>query len=325
MALVLLLASTLLLAAFYVMPSKTDSYSRGAVSGLFVVLVFATQADGLQWRYPYICAVALIALGVLRGRKARGHTTWHPRTVLLWTIALWGYTAANTYFAGGQHKARLVILTVLLGAVAHWLREFPADQVRKMYVGVLGLSLFEAGAGFWQLTGHSFPWIPVYEDGATLNPLPGMSHQLRVFGTLQHSIPYSVVLNIGLVVALANPMRWRGRWCAVSAVILAAGIYASGSRSAFVATAIGVVAYYLQGVDIVRWLRNALLLSAASLGIAYTFGARIAQVNEALHNSGSYTQRASSASAFPDLLGRQGAGRWFGSGYRNVEQLYDKG
>ncbi|YAL84100.1 O-antigen ligase family protein [Dermacoccaceae bacterium W4C1] len=294
--------------------------SRALIMSAAMTAFFAAQSAGSY------ANGALAAMGgvCLYAWSVDGKVTPTKTPLRLLTLIWWTYVPVASYMFSDLRLPRFILLLPVLAILATTTTRLKPDGVREFFAGYLFLCVFEVVFGwFLYLTNQRGPWVPS-NDIDRINPLPGVEGQVRVMGTLQHPIPYSMLLVLGLLVLLANPVRWRLPSRIIVGLALISGIYISGSRSAFLAMIFGVAVYALATTHILRLIRNAVLLGAATLAGMVLIGSTVRSLAQGLESSGSYEQRQSSINALPALLRRED-GFWFGSGFSNTTPLYDRG
>jgi len=290
--------------------------ARGRAIGLawIIVAIFGAVNSG-YWQGAYLGAAAVMLIGMLHGeRRERIQTAVTPWTVLFWVYL----TVSASVYAGTYSFRRPAVEVPVLIVIAASMAKCRAADLRMIWISLLVSAYLEVVVG---LRGIRSP-VDVWGYTPGHNLLPGASHFYRVAGTLNHPIVYAVVMVIGLVIVVANPLTWSRLPRIVSGIMFFGGLYASGSRSAFVAVAIGIIVYLLHAVRLTHWVRNLTFIAMLTFAVSVLFGHQIALVKDKLLNSTSFTQRQSSLEGFGRLLHRTGTQQWFGVGFDGQGKLY---
>lgn len=201
-----------------------------------------------------------------------------------------------------------------------------ARDLRVLLGGLIVLALVESvlGVAEFFVTGTPIPWgHRLNADGSYFddtNKILGGGN-MRVQGTTEHPIPYAVVLVMG---ALALSARWSSLVAPVrlgAAGLMGLGLVLSGTRSALVALALGLVFLIFTSDRSTRALRIVTTI-LASLVAVFAFFPVISGALHTLIDSGSYENRASAIASVPGLLGQSARFVLFGHGAGSEPSLY---
>lgn len=298
----------------WVTRSREDARGRAIGLAWLIVSIFGAVDSG-YWQGAYIGAGAVLLLGILHGEPRERIAT----TVTAWTTVFWIYlTVSASLYAETYSIRRPAVEVPVLILVAASMAKCRAGDLRQIWLGLLVTAYVQVAWGLRDLKSTTGVWG--YPSGENL--LPGMSAFHRVPGSLNHPIVYAVVITTGLILVVANPLKWPKAPRLISGILFIGALYASGSRSAIIAAAVAIVIYLIHAVNLTHWVRNVTFIGIVAFATSVVFGHQISQAIEKLTSSTSYTQRQSSLQGFNRLLHREGAEQWFGVGFGGQQKLY---
>lgn len=307
------------------LPSNRDNArSRAIVASLFLGVTFA--APNSEFRTSSLIAVCvwlLIAAWVDPAKPGSRRMGAFIGPISAW----WTMVAVESaVLLQSQSLKRWVLylgtFVIVAFAVGSIRRE--AD-FRRVYRGVLWCAGYQAIVGWYLfIAERRGPWIPA-DDVDRMNPLPLVKGHIRVMGTMQHPIPFSLFLVIAIVLVVSNVAAIGGAKRLGLALLLLSALYIAGSRSAFIALAAGITVLAVHFTADRKWLRNIASLGLVAGLLALSIGGQVGRVGRELADSGSYLQRKSSMDSFTSLIHRSGLQEMLGSGFGNVETLYREG
>lgn len=177
----------------------------------------------------------------------------------------------------------------------------------------------EALPPLWQLRGQS---VQTIEDRVNViaSWLPG-----RAQTSFAHPIPFATFMCVAFLFLVHATIALRKPLYALGAAFAAVGLVCSGTRSAFVALIVALIAYLIANI---RW-RRLLAMSAAAGGLVIV--SLVANLTELLaldsrfENSVSYIHRSQVAGSVSSLWARDDLVKWVGSGAGSTIDLFTKG
>ncbi len=304
-------------------PRQREGLRGYAAGAAFAVVVFgATGTAPDLVRYSSVAAAsALLLLALSLGTPQRTQTV-HLLPLVLW---LCWTVLVSLYASSSPPETILLLLLVPFLFLLVVPRLGPPDIVQLLrWVGLT--VLVEALLSLAELTVMSQPvWGALTTSGALVvryNPfLPELA---RVQGTTGHPIILSLVIIVALLllVALGHSLsRWYRAIC-ISACLVS--LLLTGTRSAFVALAVGLCVYLLLAPSGTSRFRNVLVIigSGAAIWLG-DFG--LSQVATEAVASNSFQHRVDGWLNFDQLLYRPGQVGLVGSGLNSELEIFAQG
>lgn len=292
---------------------------RGVAVGTAVFVVSIGVANGAPeavWETSAMIACAILGLALIRSRRTRSGGA------RFWAVAAWlGYIAFGILLTRSWSLTWMVFyfgLAVLLAWVASTVD--PAE-LRLVYGLVAAAVAVQTALAVIEVTVLPEP-VWGYMGGARDNPFVN-NELVRAQGTFGHPIPFAVFCGFALIIAWSNPARWSQKWRLINIGIAVAGLVLSGTRSAVLAIALGILVHVALNTSLTRWLRSFVLIGMVGV-VLFNIDIGISKLATELMESGSFTHRLGGLSSVPALMGRPAAEAWFGNGFGSVTQLYDR-
>lgn len=328
----LILCVPSLVAAVIWLPSRpSHAQPRAVAMATFVVTTTVTQSSGRYASAGLSAALIWLVVGQLAATSGvdplKQSAPARRTKVVAWSAAAWFVTLTinGWYFHHTWPWNRIVFVAPPVILVACMVSRMSLRQHRILARGIVGVAAFQSAFGAYLFaTQQRGPWVPA-EDVDRDNPLPLMQGATRVMGTMQHPIPYALFLTAALLLVVSNATAWNWRRRLLAGAVIFGGVYLSGSRSAFLAGAVGIAVFALQGVDLRRWFKNLVGLAVLFFVGRLVIGGSVSEVSSDLTGSASYLQRQSSIDSISKLIGRHGLEAWFGTGFGDIKILYDRG
>jgi hypothetical protein len=287
-----------------------------ALVGTFTLIcVFASNtAPTYLWSAVALGGPVLLAVAWYRTGLVVRHVgaAMGTATVFLVVIML------SSLLSGGGLPS-FVPLSAALGWTATQLDEREGTVVARAVIAVgVAEAVYAAAQAF---LGVRPLWGIVASQG-TENPF--VETLDRAQASLGQAIVYGFFAASTAFLAWSNAARLPRPLHVSAFVVLAGGLFLSGTRSAAVALLAAITVHALLRPGLVPWVRNlgATLMAVALVGLL-DFGVRGITV-EALQ-SGSWLQRLGSLTSAPRLLRRSGLDFWLGSGFGSEQELYRVG
>jgi hypothetical protein len=245
------------------------------------------------------------------------------------TIAYFGLALVVTWLnlpAGLESQAQFTVLAV--GALLTSRRASPNDR-RATARGIVAIAVAEAVLAAWELivAGRPLFWTATSDDPVNIlfNPLLSDS-VLRMAGTTGHPIVLGVLLTVAIALVLTTPRTFGPAPLRVGILAaLALGELASGTRSALIAIALIAVYAVCSAPGSSRPWRVLVAAVGAAVGATQLAGF-VQEQTTLLLSTGSWTNRAGSLDAAPDLITeRPVLEALFGSGWGSESSLFDRG
>lgn len=293
--------------------------SRGVAVGLAVLVITIGVDNGAPpavWQASAWIASAMLVLSLVRSRAVR---TGGPR---FWVVAAWlAYIVLGILLTNSLPMTTTVVYFSLAGLMAWVAARIDAVELRVVYAFVAFAAAVQVAIAVLELTVLPEP-IWGYVGGVRWNPLTG-DELARTQGTLGHPIPFAIFCGFAMIIAWSNPARWSQKVRLLNLVIAVAGVALSGTRSAILAIAAGILVHIALSRSLAKWLRSFAILAAAGV-VLLNIDIGIVRIAEDLLVSGSWTHRLGALVSVPTLLARPPAESWFGNGFGSIVQLYDR-
>ncbi|AAT89599.1 hypothetical protein ATY41_00945 [Leifsonia xyli subsp. xyli] len=290
--------------------------AAGAVAILLVLLVPARLARATALSIALVVAVvgatltagsnvsmASMAFGsvILGISLVRVRSSSSGERLLQGVLCAWWVLAMlSTLVMHGRSVSGMLVFGTFALLVSHVALHLDRASVRlfvrvtlAVMVVEVALAALEFGAGMQPLWG--------YLAGARANPLiDGFD---RAQGTFGHPIVFCWFLAVCATLVWVDAGRLTRRWRLPLLAVVVAGLALSGTRSAMVSFAVGVILHLAMRPGLAKWMRNLLIAGgAAFVALAIGAGSRISELTADLLDSGSWAQRIGNLARIPDLL-----------------------
>jgi hypothetical protein len=292
---------------------------RGVAVGIaiFVITIGAENgATEVVWETSAMIASAILGLALIRSRAIRSGG------VRFWAVAAWlGYLAVGILLTGSWSLTWMVIYFGLAVLLAWVVSTVDPAELRLIYGFIAAAAAAQVALAIVEVTVLPEP-IWGYVGGARDNPFVN-NELVRAQGTFGHPIPFAVFCGFSLIIAWSNPARWSQKWRLINISIALAGLALSGTRSAVLSIALGILVHVALNSSLTRWLRSVVLIGMVGV-VLFNIDIGISRIATELIESGSFTHRVGGLSSLPALMGRPPGEVWFGTGFGDVTQLYDR-
>jgi hypothetical protein len=322
---VLLLAVAALLLLLLTVPRQREGLRGYATGAAFAVVVLGANGSAPNAvRYSSVAvAAALLLAAVLFGTRGKDRPHYLVPLVLwvCWTVLV------SLHARSSSPGTVIVLLLVPLLFLLVVPRLSSADIVPLLrWVGIT--VVVEALIGLAELTVLSNPVWGYRNLSSNGSPVirynPFIPELIRVQGTTGHPIIFSLVMMVALLllVALGRSLpRWFRSIC-ISAAVLS--LLLAGTRSAFVAIAVGLVVYLVFAPTGTSRLRNFLVIVGAAVAIWLgDFG--LSRLTAEAVSSDSFEHRLEGWVSFNQLLQRPDAVGVVGSGFNSELEIFADG
>jgi hypothetical protein len=264
-----------------------------------------------------MAASAILILSLVRARAIRSGG------VRFWVVAGWlAYLVLGILLTGSWPMTWMAIYFSLAGLMAWVAARIDQVELRVVYAFIAVAAAVQVAIAIIELTVLSEP-IWGYVGGVRWNPLTG-DELARTQGTLGHPIPFAIFCGFAAIIAWSNPARWTQKVRLLNLSVAVAGVALSGTRSAILSIAAGILVHVALNGSLGKWLRSVVILIAVGI-VLLNIDIGIARIAEDLMDSGSWTHRLGALVSVPALLGRPEAESWFGNGFGSIVELYDRG
>lgn len=290
---------------------------------LVVAVVGATLTAGSNVSMASMASMAfgsvLLGISIVRVRSSSSGERLLQGVLCAW----WVLAMLSTLIMHGRSVAGMLVFGTFALLVSHVALHLDRASVRffvrvalAVMVVEVALAALEFGAGMQPLWG--------YLGDARANPLiEGFD---RAQGTFGHPIVFGWFLAVCATLVWVDAGRLSRRLCLTFLVVVAAGLVLSGTRSAMVSFAVGVILHLVMRPGLATWMRNLLIAGGAVFVVlAIGVGSRISELTADLLDSGSWTQRIGNMARVPDLLARPPMESLFGVGWGRDDQLFVEG
>lgn len=217
------------------------------------------------------------------------------------------------------------VISALVVIVAARSGKYDREVVSK---GVVLLAVFHVLIGMTEFLTNS-PFIWGYDTLANglpatyANPFAG-GDLARIQSTLGHPIPLGVLIAVALALLLANWRMYRRSRTVLIGLVLGAGLFFNGSRSAVLALIAGVLYILLFSYSTRGRLQNVFIVLLASVSLViFDFG--IGSLVGDFVDSGSFTNRLEALESAPGLVSRPLDVAFWGSGFGTEPILFAQG
>lgn len=295
-------------------------FIRGVAVGIAIfIIAFGFQGVAPQsvWQTSGLVAISVLILALIRARGVRSGG------VRSWAVTAWlGYLSLGIYLTGSWPLGFVTMYFGLAGLLAWVVSTVDPTELRIVYAVIAGTAALQVALAGLELTVLSEP-IWGYLGGARDNPFVN-NELVRTQGTFGHPIPFAIFCGFSLLVAWSNPAGWSQKWRLTNLSIAITGLALSGTRSAVLAVAIGLLVHIALNASLGGWLRSVVVLGAVGV-LLINVDVGIARVVTELFQSGSFAHRLGGLESVPALLERRPPLEvWFGNGFGSQAQLYDR-
>ena len=294
--------------------------SRGLAVGLALLVITIGVDNGAPeavWQVSAVVASAILILSLVRSRAIRSGG------VRFWVVAGWlAYLVLGILLTGSWPLTWMVIYFSLAGLMAWVAARIDPIELRLVYSFVAIAAAVQVAIAVLEITVLPEP-IWGYVGGIRWNPLTG-DELARTQGTLGHPIPFAIFCGFAFIVAWSNPARWTPKVRLINLSVATTGIALSGTRSAILSIAAGILVHIALNGSLAKWLRSVVVLIAVGI-VLLNIDIGIVRIAEDLLDSGSWTHRLGALVSVPALLDRPPGESWFGNGFGSIVQLYDRG
>lgn len=296
----------------------------GIAFGLCAISVNDTAGKAL---YLPTMALAIVLLALAVARTRTGPSDLRGLQVVL--AAWWVLLLISSLVMGGYSLLGLLAYGTTALLAAHVALRLDAASIRLFVRIVLVLLAAEVALALAEaLLGMAPVWG--YRGSARDNPFLDGDLQ-RAQGTFGHPIVFGWFTAVAAVLVWCDAARLSvtpaGR--VLRLVVLAAaatGLLLSGTRSAVLAAAAGVLVHLVTRPGLTRWLRNLLVLAGVGvLAVLLGAGGTVRSLADDLLDSGSWLQRLGNLQGVPALLGRPPLELLFGQGWGRDADLFARG
>lgn len=319
----------------------------GAAAVAFLVLLVTFPRRGVGLR-GYVLGVALLVLSIGASTSAPDSVRYasiataavmlligwsfgdrtHTRKISRWVLLLWFAWSIGVSLFAERSPLSLAVLVGVPLLLVPVVSRLTAPDIRPLlrWTGLTLLLQFVIGvAELTILPEPIFGYRNLSTDGLPViryNPfLPGL---VRIQGTTGHPIIFSLVMMTGLLLFLALGSRV-SQWFRIGCVgIAGAGLLLSGTRSAFVAAAVGILVFLFFAPNTRTRLRNVLWITFAGAGVWIGDFGLSAIASEAVE-SDSFAHRLEGWISFDQLIHRSSPTGTIGSGFFSEEAIFAQG
>ncbi len=295
-------------------------YAAGAAFSVVVLGATGTAPDAVRYS-SVAAAAALLLVALLLGTRERVQSH-HLLPLVLWL----GWTVLVSLYAGSSSLETMALLLLVPFLFLLVVPRLSSPDIVPLLRWVGLTVVLQALIGLAEVTVMSQPvWSNLTISGLPVvryNPfLPELA---RVQGTTGHPIILSLVMIVALLllVALGRSLsRWYRSVCISAALV---GLLLTGTRSAFVALAVGLFVYLLLAPSGASRLRNFLVIigSGAAIWLG-DFG--LSRVATEAVASNSFKHRVDGWVNFDQLLYRSGNVGMVGSGLNSELEIFAQG
>jgi hypothetical protein len=323
--LIVLAASLGLLVLVLTYPKNRSEVSGYAV-GLTLVLVSlgasASAPEVLRYGSLGLTALILLVSTLIASRNQ------HPSRKMGWIYAWMTWAVMVSVYLRSSSLATIALTLVVPALLVLVLSRFTYSDIKPFMRWIGALVILQALIAFAEIMLLSEPiwgYRNVYTNGQPViryNPfIPGL---IRVQGTMGHPIPYALLMTVALLLLLGLGHHLSKRYKTVCVMAALSGILLSGTRSAFIAAAVGLLVFLLLAPSTRSRRRNFILVTLSVVGLAVgDFG--LSAITRDAATSDSFSHRVEGLLNVAGLL-RQPQGQVLaGSGLNSEGKLFARG
>lgn len=291
-----------------------------------VVCALMVPSTGPAVTYWNLAKLALAGIGL--AHLLLNHPTLRPNRTAAWVAILIGSPILSLQLTGLDELISALATLAFAVMVALAVQSTPVTGYLRVLRTTVTVIALESVLGLVQLVTGAFPTWGYQGDGA--RAVVGANELLsglgfgRAVATFGHPVPFGMVCAVGLAL-VSSPRLVMRPWVRVLlAVTIGGGLLASGTRSAALAAAVGMIAAVLFGRSgdrrPLRLVVTVLAAGLAAVWLNWYFG-----ISESLQGSFSLTHRVNSLTGGLRLLDRPVVEVLLGSGPDGAARAFTGG